>query len=243
MRNHGARQLLVRILTLVVLGSGIEPARAQFYDPDAPLSILPARQVDENLFLLRWLGDTYDNWPDGKTPADQVKPWLLDKRQQAARFQTLIRSRRLDSDLAEMYGHCIKFIGDYETFLANLVDIEQRARSQSGRDLIASVWTALQEGSNADSQARRNGSSASSAADTGKIVGTIAGLGELYQRSERADAARSAAIQAEQRRLTGAWTDTWAAAQVLSNRMAARYFWANGNMDLTATAAKACSTK
>jgi hypothetical protein len=63
---------------------------------------------------------------------------------------------------------------------------------------------------------------------TGKIVGTIAGLGELYQRSERADAARSAAIQAEQRKLTGAWTDTWAAAQVLSNRMAARYFWANG---------------
>jgi hypothetical protein len=175
-------------------------------------------------------------------PADQVKPWLLNKRQQAARFQTLIRSRQLDSDLAEMYGQCIKFIGDYETFLANLADIEQRAKSQSGKDLLASVWTALQEGSNADSQARRNGSSASSASDTGKIVGTIAGLGELYQRSERADAARSAAIQAEQRRLTGAWTDTWPPRKLFPTGWLPAIFGRMGNMVLTAIVATACST-
>jgi hypothetical protein len=201
---------------------------SQFENNDAPFSIQASPSADENLFLIRLLQETYSSWPDSQAKADQLTDWISRTRERANAVRGLVRPRRLDPDVGDLYGDCLALVDAYETFLSNRGTIERRRGLQAAGDVIKSGQTAYQNGSDAQSAATMLGASSDNAEAFGRIAGLFGGLYDFYTRSQQHNEAEGAAIQAEVRKLSDVRSRTQAAAEATVERLTRTHGWAVG---------------
>ena len=201
---------------------------AQNDGADTPIALTTSSQVDERLFLLLALEDTYQRWPNSQTDRQQLAAWIAWTRQRTTRVRAWIRANGIDADVGRLYDDCLSLLDTYEAFLANVGAIEKQTSDQAGRDALAAIWKGYQAGSAAQESAVRRGASEDSASGERNVTFLISGFAEAYTRSMQRDAAQKAAFDAEQRRLTNAWTMTSANAEAVADKLTKKYGWTPG---------------
>lgn len=193
--------------------------------PQALQAIRPASGVDENLFLLRALAETYNRWPRAETDRQQLAAWIAWSRQRLVRVRAAIRVNGLDPDIGRLYDEGVQLLDRYQVFLEALGAIEKQTHDQAGTDALASIWKGYQSGTEAEDSARRKGASKDAAGDAGALSGIVAGVGEAVTRSQQRSAAEQAAIAEEQRKIAGVLSATDASAVAVADKLARKYGW------------------
>jgi hypothetical protein len=74
---------------------------------DAPLGVVTSPNVDERLFLLRALETMYRLWPIGVEDLGKVQAALAELRQEANRHHQYVKDRKLDDQIASLYGDLV----------------------------------------------------------------------------------------------------------------------------------------
>jgi hypothetical protein len=221
------RNGIIGFLALALLGS--MPANTQEPSPDQPFSVTTAANVDENLFAMRVLAYIYTSWPDKTTSRKELSAWLTNTRSFTSGMQGTIRARGLDQNLATAYQSCLEYLSVTASYVAALDDIDSKASTQAGLDAFSSLWTAVNQGSDANDLAKKVTSN-ENAANAGAVVGLIAGLADYSQRSAITDSKSKAAIADQQRRLEDSWNATWRTTQVVARELSAKYGWPAGEV-------------
>ena len=214
----------------------MKPSRSRLLAPVAALVLLLVGcssevhepGVDQNLFLMRVLEETYSHWPNRTTDPNQLANSLAQLRTRTSRLRAAIRANELDPDVGMLYDDCLKFLDVYETYLANLGMIGRQVQQRETTDLVGSFWTALAEGDAAEDDARRRGASGGEASGAGLMEAIISGLGDNYQRSQERQNYQQSAVDAEQRTLNAAWVATKANAEAVAAKLTEKYGWQPG---------------
>ncbi|HEY7425373.1 MAG TPA: hypothetical protein VH682_14170 [Gemmataceae bacterium] len=122
------------LLALLFLAPWSNLATAKPDAEDRPFDVRSDANVDERLFLLRVLENTYDRWPGAGTSPEYLRRWLADTRQEMTRLRAHVRDARLDEDLASLFTDGINLIESYERFLTRLGVIERGMTDRAQRE-------------------------------------------------------------------------------------------------------------
>ncbi len=179
--------------------------------PDGPYSTTPMGDVDENLFLVRALEATYQNWPAETEPRDSLQQWLARTRVQMLRLQATASARGLDADVLRLYDDGLRFLEAYEAYLSGLGAIDRNAVRQAQNDATSALLFSVMQ-----------------AARFGPITGIVSGLGDGFRRSVSRDETRKAALDAEIRRVRDSWVSTDSRARLFADNLTTKFGWQRG---------------
>lgn len=179
--------------------------------PDGPFAVAPTSDVDENLFLVRALEATYQNWPGENDPRDALQQWLARTRVETLRLRAGIAARGLDPDVATLYDDGLRFLDAYEAYLSGLGAIDRNAVRQAQADAVQVVFSSVVQFARA-----------------GAVAGILTGLGEGVRTTLSRDETRKAAVEAEFRRVRDAWVSTDARARLFADNLTKRLSWRAG---------------
>jgi len=178
-------------------------------------------KVDENLFLLNALEDTYTGWPDSRTPAERLPGWIEATRTRLQNMRASIAANgganHLDPDLGTLYDDALQFLASYEAYLSKLGVIDAQMQARAQKDAAAAILQGIQT----TAKSKNDGLGAA-------LEGVFSGYLEGAARGVKRDAERQAAIEAEQRGLRASWTSTWANAAAIAEKLSRKYHWQPG---------------
>jgi hypothetical protein len=177
----------------------------------------PTDKVDENLFLLNALEDTYTGWPDNRTPSDRLPAWIEATRARLQQVRSAIGAKSLDPDLGKLYDDALQFLASYETYISELGVIDAQMKARAEKDAAAAILQGLQTSANS----KNDGLGAA-------LEGVFSGYLEGAARGVKRNAEQQAAIEAEQRRLRESWTSTSANAAAIAEKLSRKYRWQSG---------------
>lgn len=181
------------------------------------------RSIDENLFLLRALEDTYTRWPTNSTAdPSEIANWLTRTRTRIAAVRDSIRTHNLDPDVGRLYDDCLIFLDTYQSYLANR-GVAGNSIEQDGVDLALPVFAGLREGNVAERSAlrRRDGGIYLSWSTLGSaIVREPQGIG----RGDDGQAVEGPG-NSEEEALQAAWSETKTNAEKVARKLTIKYGW------------------
>jgi hypothetical protein len=193
----------------------------------------PRSGIDENLFLLHALEETYRSWPNSDTSSqDEIAQWLTRTRARITQLRASLRTQNLDPDVGSLYDDCLSFLDAYEAYLTNVGMINRQIKSREATDLAWSIFTGLRQGNEAERRALRRGESEDAAGWSGLGAAIFGGFGEGIERGEDRRRDRQAAVAAEQRSLRATLTTTMANATAVAEKLTGKYDWAPGEAGL-----------
>jgi hypothetical protein len=194
-----------------------------------PIEIKAFENVDEDLFLLRVIENTYNNWPRSSDTSVVAASWAVDQRLFLNRITENARKKKLDADVISMLEACANLFRTFDDYLVEIGAVERAAldRAQEHRGKL------LQEGAGrlVDRAIDNLGEK-----DAGKtIVSETAGdvivgfVVDLFQQADR-DAAKKRSIEYAQARYEQTCRSARAEAAAAARRIAKRKQWAAGEV-------------
>lgn len=164
-----------------------------------PESIVISKHVDEQLYLVRMVEHLYDSWP-----TDEL-------RMRAVQLRQHVEDEDLDPALAEMFQDYHSASGAYLDFLDQLDGIEAETANSGIRDDIA--------GGPAFAGHRDGG------AATPEATGTATEVFELWNRVEKRDQAKVAAMSQAAKAVDALVESSWVRARKLAHALAEKNRW------------------
>jgi hypothetical protein len=206
------------------------PVRAA--DPDAPLDLKPTGTVDERVFILNAADHLLNTWSPGTTDRAAVRAWLDGRAALLARMTARAKAADLDKELVALLDEMRKLTDRHETFLANAGLIDQRAANWQAADNFATGYNAGKTAADVYERARASGADRGDAAAASVIIAGIGALLEANEREDKRNAARDAAVRAEQRELQTAFETALARGREAARVLGTRYEWTEGRAGL-----------
>jgi hypothetical protein len=155
-------------IAALVLSGGLSVAGAQTSEgaatqldaaaaDDQPFVLQAASTVDEELFLVSVLEDTYASWPKPEH-ASESSEWIAQTREAVRFLRSTIDAHRLHGDVAQLYDGCLQLLQAYEQYSINVgainaqaVEDAERGVAEAGvKGALAGLIEALRSGSTSD---------------------------------------------------------------------------------------------
>lgn len=192
---------------------------------DQPFVLKAAPTVDEELFLVSVLEDTYASWP---TPehARESSEWIAQTRQAVRFLRSTIDAHRLHGDVAQLYDECLQLLQAYEQYSITVgainaqavEDAEQGVAEAGVKGALAGLWEALRSDSTSDDVNK---------AAKDKVIDSLSdkGVEILF--------ARQKALSAEEQKLQAQIRATLSDAQAIAGRLTRELGWHFGEVDFS----------
>jgi hypothetical protein len=193
-----------------------------------PVAFQAAANADENLFLTRFVDESYRRAPGQDASTADVVAWLATLRGNAAWARAVIRERGLDQDVDTLYQNMARFADAYENYLASIGLVEKQLSRQQLADAAASAWKGYETASDVEKAAKHFGASKDDAETAGTLGGILYGAYEYAQRQQQADDTRRAAIATYRRALDETRDAVSKRAGAISAMLTRRYRWEHG---------------
>ena len=124
---------------------------------DQPFVLKAAPTVDEELFLVSVLEDTYASWPKPEH-ASESSEWIAQTRQAVRFLRSTIDAHRLHGDVAQLYDECLQLLQAYQQYSISVgainaqavEDAEQGVAEAGVKGALAGLWEALRSDSTSD---------------------------------------------------------------------------------------------
>ena len=216
-----ARRLLSVLFFVSVncFGVGLSVSAAE------EISIKPAANVDERLFLTYVVHGLYDSFPTELSDPTTVQRALSDIRRRATRFHQYSINRNLGSELTSLFADCLAAVDAYTALLEQLGRIERGAVVQRDADAFDTGTVAGANGSNAALDSYQNGASGTESILTGLAIGAIDAFINDYQKGQVRDEQRLAAVRAAGADLEKKLVPIVARLENLEDELSGKYGW------------------
>lgn len=191
---------------------------------DQPFTLSAAPNVDEELFLVSVLEDTYLDWP-GPQQARESAQWIAQTRQDLRFLRSTIDAHRVSRDVAQLYDDALQLLQAYEQYAINIGAINQQTVEDAGQGVaeagvksaLAMLWQVIQN----------NSSEEVSKAGKEKAIDSLTDKGvEIFF-------ARQKALSAEEQKLQTQLRVTLSDSQTLAARLTRDLGWRFGEVDFS----------
>jgi hypothetical protein len=95
------------------------------------IGVAPAERLDEELWLVFILNQTYEQWPRPTADRDQLARWLRATHPRMELLAKVIQKNKLDPRLLTLHRDCIELIGQYTRFLITLGQIDKETAEET----------------------------------------------------------------------------------------------------------------
>jgi hypothetical protein len=195
---------------------------------DRPVDVTPAANVDENLFVLRAFAREFNRWPQDPWDGKAALKFCEESRLQVKFLRSIAVSHRLDDGIRGMCDDFTMLIDEYESSLAEIGKIDDKARSKAIEDalntFVVGAAKSLEAGAKADRQGKSelevDGAVAKSLVDDGLKV--------YIEHSKARDAQTNNSVAAEQDRFDKVLTFAQERNRAATQGLADRNHWAAG---------------
>ena len=195
---------------------------------DRTVRIVPRADVDERLFLVHALYDTYRTWTNDCYTIEDLHNYLDYTKVQLQKTQARIRSAGLGNDLDELYQDAIRHVDDNNSFLVNCGMIDKSAVGRASREQGQALVQGAKYGSKAFDLARKNNyEKSTSLAAAGISALLAAGVTEYFNSNSR-DEERRQAFDAQVKQLKADYAGTVARAKGIVSTMTEKFGWEIG---------------
>lgn len=216
--------LLIAILNSVSSRMFVSSASA------AVLSVEPAGNIDERLFLTYVLDDLYSAFPTDLSNAQQVQNDLSELRSRAVYYLEYVKGRNFDPRLTSLYVDLVAAIDHYEDFLESVGRIQRDAAHQIDNGRAKTSFDAGFTGGQVAAGEYDNGASGGDAALAGLVTAGLRWLLEdANQQQQITDATRDS-LNAAARELKDELSSITARLDVQELDMAREYGWGKGEV-------------
>jgi hypothetical protein len=209
---------------MLLLGTSDACAQTQ----DEPLDVHTAPYVDENLFLVNLLADTYRRWEWDASDGKRVVRFIADSRQRLGRLREMITARGLDPAVGGMYDEGLGLLDAYETYLANIGQIKRDAVGQAVADAAHAFVEGTLDGMRKSIEEERAGTATQESEMTAGLAWLGNSIERNRQKSARRDSATERAMAAELQTLSEQMARASASAQRAVAQLTVKYQWTEG---------------
>jgi len=201
-------------------------------DPvDIPVvEVVPAKNVDERLFLMSLLEELYLDLPRNASDLDGLQKDLDALRNRAELVKQHIQAKQPDDALASLYEDYLSEIDDYRTFLSDVGKINRDTEIRASQDManVQDALGAVGAGVDVGSFAHDNGASDSNSILLGTAVTFFGSLLQQYNKEQARDSDQQAAINASSQEFKNKFSTYMARAQNAALDMEQKYAWNRG---------------
>jgi len=215
-----------RIVTFAVVALLLSGGRLRA--EDRPVDVSPAADVDENLFVLRALANQYNLWPANAYDGKAALKFAEEGRVEVKYLRSIARRDALDGGIVGMCDDFFTLMDEYESTLARLGEIDQKAQEKAITDAIASFVKGAIGGLDAGIKAGNKGKNELQVdAATGLAFGDK-GLKEFVERSRERHDQTNSSVADERARFESVFNYAMQRNAAAARAVAERRHWAQG---------------
>ncbi|MCA9641724.1 MAG: hypothetical protein KC492_13555, partial [Myxococcales bacterium] len=150
------------------------------------LEIRPLPEVDEELFVIRVIGRSFDEWPDWGLDSNYAANWAIDQRLALKRIRGAASQRGLSQETVAALDAALGVFDEYDNYLVEIgaASRETLARAQRERGAIFDQSAKALVGRAREGAYEGEGGVKTAVGDA-VVAGIVGGLVELWNSSER----------------------------------------------------------
>lgn len=177
----------------------------------------PMSDVDERLFIIYTLNNTYRNWPSSTTTPQDMSTWLAAASEELKILEA--RAWEINDSLGSLCADALLLVKRYEDFLVAHNFIEKCAKEEASK---LNWWLCVKSGVS---------TGISGGGYPGMIVGGLFMFVEMLQKQGQLEAAKTKLIEQEIAGLRREFESRIANLQYVANRLSPIYGWPRNSVD------------
>jgi len=208
------------------------------------VDVVTVENIDEQLFLLRFLEQLYSEWPTNISDPQTLQRAIRNIRHRANRHYEDIKQRKLDEALVLLYADFLNAVDSYTAFLADIGRIERAAAARAEMETTETGFNAGFIGGRAAADLNQRGNSDGDALLGGAAATALTFLWEDYNKAKVRDEAKQLAITEAHQQLERQLSTYLARCQNAAVNLTERYSWRQGEAGFeTPTQARLSKTR